>query len=61
MRGIKVISPCGDFAVVFEELFKKWLETEEGRRRLFKLLLVVSFSMLILGYAIILYLVLNGA
>ncbi|MEW5936464.1 MAG: hypothetical protein AB1665_01415 [Candidatus Thermoplasmatota archaeon] len=43
-----------------EELVR-WLklDTEEGRRRIFWLFLIISTGMLFLGYAIILYLLLR--
>jgi hypothetical protein len=45
---------------MIEKIVKKLrLETEEGRRRLFKWFTFISLFMLILGYAIILFLLLK--
>lgn len=45
---------------MIEWLIKKLrLETEEGRRRLFKWITFISLFMLILGYAIMLFLLLR--
>ena len=40
---------------MLEKLIKKHLNTEKGRRRLFRMFVFISLFMLVLGYILMLY------